>query len=145
MISGTPTVAGTYSGLAVRATDTISQFINSDTFTFTINAAGGSGFSFAITTDEAIFSGSFGTAGTGTFTSDVLRDNVGTIRAGETLNYVALYHDTTGVLIVRKTGVTTNGAGIFTITDPAINAGQMYKVDWQIASGKTRMPRKLAT
>lgn len=39
VISGTPTTAGTYSGLSVRATDTAAQTVDSDTFTFTISAA----------------------------------------------------------------------------------------------------------
>ena len=38
VISGTPTTAGTYATLKVRATDTADQTIDSDTFTFTISA-----------------------------------------------------------------------------------------------------------
>ena len=38
VISGTPTTAGTYASLKVRATDTAAQTVDSDTFSFTISA-----------------------------------------------------------------------------------------------------------
>lgn len=88
---------------------------------------------------------STGSTGNGTFTSEVLRDNTGTIVASKALNHVALYNDTTGALVVRKTGLSTNGSGIFTFTDAAITAGTTYRVDWEDVDGRRRMPRKAAT
>jgi hypothetical protein len=88
---------------------------------------------------------STGSTSNGTFTSEVLRDNTGTIVASKALNHVALYNDTTGALVVRKTGLSTNGLGVFTFTDAALTAGTTYRVDWEDVDGRRRMPRKAAT
>lgn len=145
VITGTPTTAGTYAGLSVRATDTAAQTVDSDTFTFTISAAG-AGATISLTTANAVFSGSANPAsGLGTFTSEVLRDNTGAVVASKGLNFVALYNDTTGALIVRKTGLSTNGSGVFSFADAALTPGQVYRVDWEDADGRRRMPRKAAT
>lgn len=78
------------------------------------------------------------------FTSEPLRDNTGTLVASTALAYVALYNDTTSALVVRKTGLSTNGAGVFSFTDAALVAGTTYRVDWETVDGKRRMPRKAA-
>lgn len=88
---------------------------------------------------------STGSTSNGTFTSEVLRDNTGTVVASKALNHVALYNDTTGALVVRKTGLSTNGSGVFTFTDAALTAGTTYRVDWEDVDGRRRMPRKAAT
>ena len=88
---------------------------------------------------------STGSAASGTFTSEVLRDNTGTIVASKALNHVALYNDTTGDLVVRKTGLSTNGSGVFTFTDVTLTAGVTYRIDWEDIDGRRRMPRKAAT
>ena len=145
VITGTPTTAGTYAGLSVRATDTAAQTVDSDTFTFTISAAA-AGATISLTTANAVFSGSANPAsGLGTFTSEVLRDNTGAVVASKGLNFVALYNDTTGALVVRKTGLSTNGSGVFSFADAALTPGQVYRVDWEDADGRRRMPRKAAT
>jgi len=100
-------------------------------------------FSGAIALDGVTISGSFGAA-SGTITSEPLRTNNGTLLASTALAFVCVYDDTTGALITRKTSVTTNGSGVFTVTDPAIVAGVTYRIDWETAAGHRRMPRKLA-
>lgn len=145
VITGTPTTAGTYASLSVRATDTIAQTVDSDTFTYTISAAA-AGATISATTAAATFSGSAQPAsGLGTFTSEVLKDNTGAVVASKGLTFVALYHDTTNALVVKKTGLSTNGSGIFSFADAAITTGQTYRVDWEDADGRRRMPRKAAT
>lgn len=101
-------------------------------------------FSGAIALDGVSLSGSFGAA-SGTLTSEPLRTNNGTLLASTALAFVCVYDDATGALITRKTSVTTNGAGVFTVTDPAIVAGVTYRIDWETATGHRRMPRKLAS
>jgi uncharacterized protein YaiE (UPF0345 family) len=62
------------------------------------------------------------------------------------LDWVRLYNVTTGALVVTKTGLSTNSAGVFTVTDAALTVGQTYKADWQLTTtGETRMPSKAAT
>jgi len=101
-------------------------------------------FSGAIALDGVTLSGSFGAA-SGTLTSEPLRTNNGTLLASTALAFVCVYDDTTGALITRKTSVTTNGSGVFTVTDPAIVAGTTYRIDWETTGGHRRMPRKLAS
>jgi hypothetical protein len=100
-------------------------------------------FSGAIALDGVTLSGSFGAA-SGTLTSEPLRTNNGTLLASTALAFVCVYDDTTGALITRKTSLTTNGSGVFTVTDPAIVAGTTYRIDWETSGGHRRMPRKLA-
>ena len=163
VISGTPTTAGTYSGLAVRATDTAAQTVDSDTFAFTISASStisatlanvagsvASGSGSLVTTITATLGNvvgaitSTGSTANGTFTSEVLKDYAGNVLANTALNFVRFYNDTTGALVLNKTGVTTNGSGIVTFSDASLVAGVTYRVDWETAAGSRRMPRKAA-
>lgn len=81
----------------------------------------------------------------GTFTSDVLKDNAGTVLASLALTHITLYDATSGALIVRKTGLSTNGSGVVSFTDAAVVAGTTYRCDWRTAAGHYRMPAKAAT
>lgn len=87
---------------------------------------------------------SVGSTTNGTFTSDVLKDYAGNVLANTALNFVRFYNDTTGALVLNKTGVSTNGSGIVTFSDAALVAGTTYRVDWETAAGSRRMPRKAA-
>ena len=87
---------------------------------------------------------STGSTANGTFTSEVLKDYAGNVLANTTLNFVRFYNDTTGALVLNKTGVSTNGSGIVTFSDAALVAGTTYRVDWETAAGSRRMPRKAA-
>ena len=87
---------------------------------------------------------STGSTTNGTFTSEVLKDYAGNILASVSLNFVRFYSDTTGALVLNKTGVSTNGSGIVTFSDAALVAGTTYRVDWETTAGSRRMPRKAA-
>lgn len=87
---------------------------------------------------------SVGSTTNGTFTSEVLKDYAGNVLASTALNFVRIYNDTTGALVLNKTGVSTNGSGIVTFSDAALVAGTTYRVDWETAAGSRRMPRKAA-
>lgn len=87
---------------------------------------------------------STGNTANGTFTSEVLKDYAGNVLANTALNFVRFYNDTTGALVLNKTGVSTNGSGIVTFSDAALVAGTTYRVDWETAAGSRRMPRKAA-
>lgn len=87
---------------------------------------------------------STGSTTNGTFTSEVLKDYAGNVLANVSLNFVRFYNDTTGALVLNKTGVSTNGSGIVTFSDAALVAGTTYRVDWETAAGSRRMPRKAA-
>lgn len=81
----------------------------------------------------------------GVFTSEPLVDSVGNILVNKALNYVALYNNTTGVLVLRVTGLSTNSSGIFTVTNIALAPGTTYKADWESVDGHKRMVTKAAT
>lgn len=87
---------------------------------------------------------SSGSLSNGTFTSEVLKDYAGNVLASVSLNYVRFYNDTTGALVLNKTGVSTNASGIVTFSDAALVAGTTYRVDWETSAGSRRMPRKAA-
>lgn len=87
---------------------------------------------------------STGNTTNGTFTSEVLKDYAGNVLANTALNFVRFYNDSTGALVLNKTGVSTNGSGIVTFSDAALVAGTTYRVDWETAAGSRRMPRKAA-
>lgn len=82
---------------------------------------------------------------TATFTSEPLKDNTGSLLTSAALDYVALYDNTTGDLVLRVTGISTNASGIFSVTDEALTADVTYKVDWKvIGQAMGRMPSKAA-
>jgi len=121
VISGTPTTAGTYATLKVRATDTAAQTVDSDTFTFTIAAAG-----------------------SGTITTPALKNDSGTVLASLSGWTVNVYHATTGERIVQKTGLTTSAGGVLTITDALIVAGTTYAYEPVHATYGRRSPTGVA-
>jgi hypothetical protein len=94
--------------------------------------------------DAASFSGTV-TSATPTLTTPVLKNNTGTVLANETGATVCVYNVTTGALVVKKTGQTTNGSGVMTITDAAIAAATEYRVVISLASGAEGMDRITAT
>lgn len=77
--------------------------------------------------------------------SEPLKDNAGNLLVSTALDYVAVYDDTTGVLVVRITGLSTDVSGVFTVSHASLVAGTTYRLDWQTSTGKRRMPRKAAT
>lgn len=124
VISGTPTTAGTYASLKVRATDTAFQTIDSDTFTFTIAAAAA-----------------------GTITLPACRQwETGNLRTSESGVVVIVNNPTTGALVVNKTGLTTHATtGECVVTDPAIVTGTNYRVTQILPDGSEGTWRYTAT
>lgn len=111
VISGTPTTAGTYSALKVRATDTAAQTVDSDTFTFTITTLA------AITITD-------------------LKDlTTGTLRASESGITAIINNVTTGALVVKLTGLTSTAGGDITISDAALVAATQYRVTIILSDG----------
>lgn len=119
VISGTPTTSGTYASLAVRATDTAAQTVDSNAFTITV-------------------------APLATLATPPLKNNTGTLLANESGATVYVYA-IGGGHVVTKTGQTTDASGVMTITDAAISAGTQYRVVIVLASGAEGMDKLTAT
>lgn len=76
-----------------------------------------------------------------TITSGILKDNSGTPLISTALNYVAVYDASTGALVTRQTGLSTDGTGRFRISHPSFVAtANAYRVDWEASTGERRMP-----
>lgn len=88
---------------------------------------------------------STGSTANGTFTSEVLKDYAGNALVSVSMNFVRLYNQTTGALVLSKTGVSTNASGVVSFTDAALTAGTGYRIDWETSTGSRRMPIKAAT
>lgn len=111
VISGTPTVS--FSGnIVVRATDTGSNTADSNSISVTIAAAAG------------------------TITSQPLTRNTGVLAGVVSLDFVDLSNPSTGALVVRKTGLSTNASSIFTFSDAAAVTGTTYRIDWRESTGE---------
>ena len=125
-------------------------------FGFSAASAGGGGGTSTVSSDLAAsysvvgrvqsdLAASYTVTNAGTFTSEPLRQNDGTLLANATLPYVALYRASSPrTLVVEKTSVTTNSSGVFSVTDDLIVAGTTYAVDFARPDGVSRMPRKAA-
>lgn len=113
------------------------------TDTVTATAALSTGIALAGNAAD-VASGSGTMASTPTFVSDPLARNNTDIVANVTLTYVRLYNPVTGDLVVSKTGIVTDAAGVFRITDPSVVSGTQYAVDWLEPTGIRCMPVKAA-
>lgn len=112
--------------------------------------AAGSGVSFtgAATLDDLSAAGTFAASTAGTFTSDEIYNNVGgtiTLAASVAVTTFDLYSNTTGALVVRKTGLSTNASGVVSFVDPLVLPGTSYRADFVLANGTRIMPVKAAT
>lgn len=135
VISGTPTAAGTYSGLAVRATDTAAQTVDSDTFSFTISAAA---HLVTVANSQQVNTGSSAAvqqAGNGSITLPALKDwGTGNLKANETGVTIIVNNATTGALVNLLTGQTANASGVLpTLT--GLVSGTAYRVTTILADG----------
>ncbi len=95
---------------------------------------------------EGITAGGNIGVGSGTLTTPVLKNNTGTILASVSGIVANIYHPTTGALVVRKTGLTSNGAGIVTISDALLVTGTtyVYELDLSASSQGRRLPTGVA-
>ena len=98
----------------------------------------------SVTLDDTAPAGTLG-AVPGTFRSEALKDGAGSVQASTAMAWFRLYNPSTGALVVEKTGLSTNGAGVVSFSDGAVSAGVSYASDWLTAGGARRMPVKAAT
>lgn len=73
-----------------------------------------------------------------------LKNNAGTVLASETGATAFVYDVSTGALVVKKTGQTTNGSGVMTVVDASIVSGTTYRVVIVLASGAEGMDKVAA-
>jgi len=150
-LSSAGLLSGTYNGTSitgviVTGTDTALNTAASNAFNIETTAA------YSITCDTVTDAHSAGdvtltyaAAGTAAITSEPLKDNTNTLLANQALDYVAIYDNATGALVLRVTGISTNASGVFTVSDVALTSGVTYKLDWQVTSqSAARMPAKAA-
>jgi hypothetical protein len=83
-------------------------------------------------------------AGTGSFSTPPMKNNTGTLLASLSGWTVNVFNQTTGALVVQKTGLTTNASGILTISDALIVAGTTYSYEPVHATYGRRLPTALA-
>lgn len=60
-------------------------------------------------------------------TTAPLKNNTGTVLSGQTVT-ASVYDISTGALVVRKTGLTSDGSGVVTFSDAAMAAATQYQV-----------------
>lgn len=138
--TSTPSV-GAWEYVASGATASFDTILDPAAFSGTASVSPAA--SLSISTADAIFSGSASVSSDGVLTLPVLKNNTGTVLASETGATVHVYA-TTGAHVVTKTGQTTNGSGVMSITDPLIVASTQYRVVIVLASGAEGMDKVTA-
>ena len=113
--------------------------LDNDTVNGSFSTVANGSFAGALVLDNDTVNGSFGSQA-GVITSLPLKTNNGTVLASTALSYICFYNITTGALVLRKTGVSTNASGIFAVTDPLLGVGTQYRIDYETAAGQRRMP-----
>jgi len=68
-----------------------------------------------------------------------LKNNTGTVLANETGVIVNVYDQTSGVLVLHKTGQTSNASGIVTVADAVLTPGTTYAYEVVLTSAR-RLP-----
>lgn len=131
-----PAVPGVISGGATLGDITASG---------TLATAGLSVLSGAATLGDITATGSIAPQ-PGVITTPVLKNNTGSILASVTGVVANVYNLSTGALVVRKTGLSSNGSGIVTISDAALIPGTSYayEIDLSSASLGRRLPSGVA-
>lgn len=81
----------------------------------------------------------------GVITTPIMRKNDGTLLANETGVVANVYNPTTGALVVRVTGLTSNSSGIVTISSSSISPGTSYAYEIVLTSNGRRLPSATAT
>lgn len=119
------------------------------TATFTGGAAtgGGSGTAPGATlAGTATFTGgaAIGGGGAGTLTTRIQVFNTGTVRANETGVTLFVWNPTTGALVVKLTGQTTDSQGRVVATDAALASGTSYSYDVLFSDGGRKNIAKAA-
>lgn len=114
-----------------------------------VPVAGGGGDASApgatLTATSSIAGGAATTNSVGTLTTHIVWNNTRTPMANETGVVLNIYDVSTGALVVRKSGVTTNSAGVAVVTDALIAAGTSYAYEVVLTGARRRLPVKAAT
>lgn len=76
----------------------------------------------------------------GRITTPPLKNNAGTLLAHEHGVVVNVYDPATGVLVLHKTGLSSDGAGVVQFTDPALAVGVIYAYEVVLTGGRRRLP-----
>ena len=135
------TASATFSGSAAAGA-TASRAAATANAAFSGSASSGSSAAVSATAANAVFSGSaIGNVAQGTLATPVLKNNTGTVLANETGVTVYVYTPSTGELVVKKTGQTTNGSGVLAVTDALIYAGTQYRIVVVLGSGAEGMDK----
>lgn len=97
-----------------------------------------------VTSSATIVNATLGTIGVSAFdativteasiTTDVLKNNTGTVLASTSGIIASVYDLSTGALVVRKTGLTSDGSGVVTFSDVSLSNGTEYLVTITIAT-----------
>lgn len=131
IVTGTDTATNTASSNAFNV-DTAEAVVVTSAITFSMPQMTVSASASIITANPSI-------------TSEPLKDNTGALLANQALDYVAIYDNSTGALVLRVTSISTNASGVFTVSDAALTAGVTYKLDWKVTTqSAARMPAKAA-
>ncbi|HEY0062992.1 MAG TPA: hypothetical protein VGC21_12790 [Telluria sp.] len=109
-------------------------------------AAAGSALGATLNGSATIVAGAAsGGATSGTLTTRIQVYNSGTVRANEFGATLYVWSVSTGGLVLKKTGVSTNDSGIATVVDAALIPGIAYSYDLEFADGGRRLIAKAAT
>jgi hypothetical protein len=93
----------------------------------------------------ALFVNAAGTAGPlPSLTTEPLKNNAGTLLANETGATAYVHDKTTGALVVKKVGQTTDAAGVMVVSDALMSIGIEYRLVIVLASGAEGMCRVTA-
>lgn len=98
--------------------------------------AAGSVAGATLTAASSLIAGSASGTSTPTITSQPLQRNTTVIAASSALTWVRVYNTSTGDRVLTKTGLSTNGSGIFSFSDAGLTVGVNYELRWLEASGQ---------
>lgn len=80
------------------------------------------------------------------FSTPALKNNTGTVLSGETGVIVNIYNSTTGALVLRKTGLSSDGSGVVAVADVTgtLVASTVYSYEVVLSSNGRRLPTATA-
>ena len=131
-------LADTFSGITTGGSGASMAATNAnDTFagTTVVHPA----VSLAITNASDTFSGAASTSIA--ILTEPLKNNSGTLLANETGATAFVYDTSSGALVVKKTGQTTNSSGVMTIYDALLSVSTTYRVVVVLSSGAEGMAK----
>lgn len=136
--SGVASVVGDGVGTGSPTSSSLGVPVASATGTTVANGTGtGAPAALGLSAPGASAAGT--TSGAGTFVSPVLKNNTGYVLINETGVIVNVYDQTSGTLVLHKTGQTSNSSGIVTVTDAVLTPGVTYAYEIVLTSAR-RLP-----